>query len=253
MLNHPTLEKLHGLRLTGMAQALQEQAQMAEIDQLSFEERLGLLVDREVTERENRRLKTRLKKAKLRQAASVEDLDFRTPRRLDKALMAKLSQSDWIEAKYNVLIIGPTGVGKTYLACALAHKACLNGYSVYYARLSRLLDELQLARGDGSYGKRLLQLSKIHVLVLDDWGLMKLSITQQRDLLEVIEDRYERRSTIITSQLSVEHWHETMADPTLADAILDRLIHRAYRLKLEGESMRKQRAQLHESAQLSSL
>ena len=253
MLNHPTLEKLHGLRLTGMAQALQEQAQMAEIDQLSFEERLGLLVDREVTERENRRLKTRLKKAKLRQAASVEDLDWRARRGLDKALVAKLTQSDWIEAKYNVLIIGPTGVGKTYLACALAHKACLNGYSVYYARLSRLLDEFQLARGDGSYGKRLLQLSKIHVLVLDDWGLMKLSLAQQRDLLEVIEDRYERRSTIITSQLSVEHWHETMADPTLADAILDRLIHRAYRLKLEGESMRKHRAELHESAQLSSL
>ena len=253
MLNHPTLEKLHGLRLTGMVQALQEQAQMTEIDTLSFEERLGLLVDREVTERENRRLKTRLKKAKLRQAASVEDLDWRARRGLDKALVAKLTQSDWIEAKYNVLIIGPTGVGKTYLACALAHKACLNGYSVYYARLSRLLDELQLARGDGSYGKRLLQLSKIHVLVLDDWGLMKLSITQQRDLLEVIEDRYERRSTIITSQLSVDHWHETMADPTLADAILDRLIHRAYRLKLEGESMRKHRAELHESAQLSSL
>ena len=139
------------------------------------------------------------------------------------------------------------------MACALAHKACLNGYSAYYARLARLLDELQLARGDGSYSKRLLQLSKVHVLVLDDWGLMKLSLTQQRDLLEVIEDRYERHSTIITSQLSVEHWHETMADPTLADAILDRLIHRAYRLKLEGESMRKQRAQLHESAQLSSL
>ena len=253
MLNHPTLEKLHGLRLTGMVQALQEQAQMAEIDQLSFEERLGLLVDREVTERENRRLKTRLKKAKLRQAGSVEDFDWRARRGLDKALVAKLTQSDWIEAKYNVLIIGPTGVGKTYLACALAHKACLNGYSAYYARLARLLDELQLARGDGSYGKRLLQLSKLHVLVLDDWGLMKLSITQQRDLLEVIEDRYERRSTIITSQLSVEHWHETMADPTLADAILDRLIHRAYRLKLEGESMRKHRAELHESAQLSSL
>ena len=253
MLNHPTLEKLHGLRLTGMVQALQEQAQMTEIDTLSFEERLGLLVDREVTERENRRLKTRLKKAKLRQAASVEDLDWRARRGLDKALVAKLTQSDWIEAKYNVLIIGPTGVGKTYLACALAHKACLNGYSAYYARLARLLDELQLARGDGSYSKRLLQLSKIHVLVLDDWGLMKLSITQQRDLLEVIEDRYERRSTIITSQLSVEHWHETMADPTLADAILDRLIHRAYRLKLEGESMRKHRAELHESAQLSSL
>lgn len=253
MLNHPTLEKLHGLRLTGMAQALQEQAQMAEIDQLSFEERLGLLVDREVTERENRRLKTRLKKAKLRQAASVEDLDWRARRGLDKALVAKLTQSDWIEAKYNVLIIGPTGVGKTYLACALAHKACLNGYSAYYARLARLLDELQLARGDGSYSKRLLQLSKVHVLVLDDWGLMKLSLAQQRDLLEMIEDRYERRSTIITSQLSVEHWHETMANPTLADAILDRLIHRAYRVKLEGESMRKQRAQLHESAQLSSL
>ena len=139
------------------------------------------------------------------------------------------------------------------MACALAHKACLNGYSAYYARLARLLDELQMARGDGSYSKRLLQLSKVHVLVLDDWGLMKLSLAQQRDLLEVIEDRYEHRSTIITSQLSVEHWHETMADPTLADAILDRLIHRAYRLKLEGESMRKQRAQLHESAQLSSL
>ena len=253
MLKHPTLEKLHQLRLTGMVQALEEQAQMADVDTLSFEERLGLLVDREATERENRRLKTRLKKARLRQGASVEDLDWQSRRGLDKTLVTKLTGSGWIEAKYNVLILGPTGVGKTYLACALAHKACLNGYSAYYARLSRLLDELQVARGDGSYSKRLLHLSKFDVLVLDDWGLMKLSLSQQRDLLEVIEDRYERRSTMITSQLAVEHWHETMADPTLADAILDRLIHRAYRFKLEGESMRKQRAQLHESAQLSSL
>ncbi len=251
MLNHPTFDKLRTLRLSGMLQALQEQTQMSEIEALSFEERLGLLVDREVTERENRRLHTRLRKAHLRQRASIEDIDFQAARGLDRAQVMRLAGCQWVAARHNVLITGPTGVGKSYLGCALAHKACLKGYSAFYRRLPRLLEQLHLAKADGSYGKMLLRLSKIDVLVLDDWGLVKLNPAQQHDLLEVIDDRHDRRSTIVTSQLAVEHWHETMTDPTLADAILDRLIHAAYRLNLRGESMRKKRAELLESEQMS--
>jgi DNA replication protein DnaC len=245
------LEKLRSLRLSGMLQALQEQTQLPEIEALSFEERLGLLVDREATERENRRLRTRLNKAKLRQSACLEDIDFQAVRGLDRALVLRLGTCQWIESKYNVLITGPTGVGKSYLGCALAHKACLTGYSAYYERLPRLLEALHVAKADGRYGKMLVRLSKVDVLVLDDWGLVKLSPGQQHDLLEVIDDRHDQRSTIVTSQLAVEHWHETMADPTLADAILDRLIHAAYRLNLQGASMRKVRAELLESEQMS--
>jgi DNA replication protein DnaC len=245
------LEKLRSLRLSGMLQALQEQTQLPEIEALSFEERLGLLVDREATERENRRLRTRLNKAKLRQSACLEDIDFQAVRGLDRALVLRLGTCQWIESKYNVLITGPTGVGKSYLGCALAHKACLTGYSAYYERLPRLLEALHVAKADGRYGKMLVRLSKVDVLVLDDWGLVKLSPGQQHDLLEVIDDRHDQRSTIVTSQLAVEHWHETMTDPTLADAILDRLIHAAYRLNLQGASMRKVRAELLESEQMS--
>lgn len=251
MLNHPTVEHLRTLRLNGMLHALQEQAQMPEIEALSFLERLGLLVDREVSERENRRLRIRLKRANLRQQACLEDIDFQAARGLDRALVMRLASCQWIEAKYNVLITGPTGVGKSYLGCALAHKACLNGYSALYERLPRLLEALHVAKADGRYGKMLVRLSKVDVLVLDDWGLAKLTPPEQHELLEVMDDRHDRRSTIVTSQLAVEHWHETMTDPTLADAILDRLIHAAYRLNLRGESMRKQRAKLRESEQMS--
>lgn len=241
MLNHPTFDKLKQLRFTGMIKALEEQAQNPEIDAFSFEERLGLLVDRELDERETRRLKRRLKQAKLRQEASIEDVDFRAQRGLDKALIATLAGCAWITRRLNVIITGPTGVGKSYLATALAHKACLEGYKALYQKLSRLLDELRIARADGTYGKRLVQLSKLHVLVLDDWGLAKLTPESQRDLLEVLDDRHGKQSTIVTSQLPVDEWHAAMPDPTIADAILDRIVHNAYRIELRGESMRKRR------------
>lgn len=249
MLHHPTLEKLQQLRFSGMIKALHEQAQNPEIEALSFEERLGLLVDRELDERETRRLQRRLKQAQFRQQACLEDLDLRTPRGLDRAVIATLASCQWIHRHLNVLITGPTGVGKSYLATALAHKACLMGHSALYHRLSRLLEELRLARADGTYGKRLLALSKIHVLVVDDWGLTQLTPESQRDLLEVLDDRHGRHSTIVTSQLPVEQWHAAMPSPTLADAILDRLVHNAYRLDLRGESMRKRKAALPETGQ----
>ncbi len=239
MLNHPTLEKLLTLRLSGMLKALNEQQQIPEIDSLGFEERLGLLIDREVTERENRRLGTRLKKAKLRHSCCVEDLDFKTSRGLDKALILSLAACTWIARGINVLICGPTGVGKSYLACALAHKACLEGYSALYLRLPRLFEELRLAKADGRYGKLMLDYAKTDLLVLDDWGLTPMTDPQRRDLLELLEDRYGRKSTIVTSQLPIPSWHEAIGDPTLADAILDRIVHNAHKIELKGESMRK--------------
>ncbi len=240
MLNHPTTEKLQTLKLTGMAKALEEQRQMPDIDELCFEERLGLLVDREATERENRQLATRLKKAKLRHSSCVEDIDFRTPRGLDKAMILSLAACAWIAKGINVLITGPTGVGKSYLACALAHKACLEGYSALYLRLPRFFEDLRLAKADGRYGKLMTTYAKTDLLVLDDWGLAPMNDLQRRDLLELMEDRYGQRSTIVTSQLPVTAWHESIGDPTLADAILDRLVHNAHQLNLKGESMRKQ-------------
>ena len=249
MLHHPTLEKLYQLRFTGMLKALEQQTGSPDVESLSFEERLGLLVDREIDERERRRLERRIKQARFRQQASMEDLDLRAPRGLDKALMASLGECTWIRRHMNVIITGPTGVGKSYLATALAHKACLAGHNVLYQRLSRLLDELRIARADGTRGKHLVKLAKIHVLVLDDWGLVKLTPETQRDLLEVLDDRHAKESTIVTSQLPIDEWHETMPDPTLADAILDRLIHNAYRIELSGESMRKRNAILHETGQ----
>jgi DNA replication protein DnaC len=239
MLIQPLFENLEQLRFFGMLKALQEQMQMPDIGELSFEERLGLLLDRETTERENRRLKTRLRKAKLRQNACVEDVDFRHPRKLDKSLFMNLAGCRWLKEHNNVLVIGPTGVGKTYLACALAQKACREGYGVFYFRLPRLLHELSIAKADGRYDKMLAAISRTDLLVLDDWGLDKFIKEQRHDLLEILEDRHGLRSTLITSQLPVKHWHEVIADPTLADAILDRLVHNAYKLELTGESMRK--------------
>ena len=244
MLKHPTLDKLHALKLTGMAAALADQSATPDITDLSSEERLGLLVDREMTERDNRRMTSRLRRAKLRHNAILEDLDYRYSRGLDKGLVQSLAGCQWVKEHLNVLITGPTGVGKTWLACALAHKACREGYTAQYVRLTRLLRELTIAKGDGQYSKLLTNLAKVDVLILDDWGLMKLSAENRRDLLEVLEDRHGRRSTIATSQLPIEEWHGVIGDATLADAILDRLVHNAYKINLRGESMRKQQAKL---------
>lgn len=244
MLNHPTLDKLQQLRLPGMAKAFAAQLGHTDCDGLSFAERLGLLVDEECTLRDETRLKTRLRTAALRQTACLEDLDFRQPRELDKGLVKKLAGGAWLREHLNCLITGPTGVGKSYLACALAHQACRDGYSVRYLRVQRLLSDLGIAKGDGRYRKQLAHLARIDLIVLDDFGLAAMTDEQRRDLLEILEDRYERKSTLVTSQFPVDRWHELIADPTLADAILDRLVHNAYRVQLKGESMRKKQRRL---------
>ena len=248
MLTHPTLDKLQTLKLSGMYHALVEQLQMADIGALSFEERFGLLVDRELTERDTRRLTTRLRQAKLRQTACIEDIDYRHPRGLDKAVIVRLATCQWVRERHNVLITGPTGIGKTWLGCALGHKACRDGLTVLYLRLPRFLQELPIAKGDGRYRKLMTTLAKTDLLLLDDWGLAPLSDENRRDLLEIVEDRHDCRATLITSQLPVEHWHEALGDPTLADAILDRLVHNAYKITLQGESMRKRQARLTRGA-----
>jgi DNA replication protein DnaC len=239
MLINATIDKLQALSLGGMARALEEQLGSSGYAGLSFEERLGLLVDREASDRENRRLTRRLKAAKLRSDAIVEDLDLRTPRGLDRSTILSLAESHWVAAQRNVLVTGPTGVGKTFLACALAHSAIRRGHSALYLRLPRLLDELVLARADGRLPRLMATWARIDVLVLDDLGLQPVPPPRAADLLEVIEDRAGLRSTIVTSQLPVGHWHEALGEPTVADAILDRLVHAAYRLELRGGSMRR--------------
>ncbi|MDZ7802098.1 MAG: IS21-like element helper ATPase IstB [Trueperaceae bacterium] len=244
MLTHPTLEKLRTLQLRGMAAALEDQARTPDIETLSFEERLGLLLDREETTRADRRLKTRLTQAKLRVPASIEDIDYQAKRNLDKSVLLNLANCNWIERHQNLVITGPTGVGKTYLACALAHKACQEGHKALYQRLPRLLHDLEIAKGDGRYRSMLASLQRIDLIALDDWGVTPMSDTNRRDLLELLDDRYATRSTLITSQLPVDAWHDYLNDPTLADAILDRFIHNAHRLDLRGDSMRKTRGRL---------
>lgn len=239
MLTHPTLDRLIALGLTGMAKAFNDQRRLPDVASLPFEDRLAIMIDREVVERQNKSLATRLKFAGLRHAAVTEDIDLTTPRGLDRTLVTSLVAGDWIERKLNLLIIGPTGVGKSWIACALGHKACRNDRSVLYHRLPRLLEALALARGDGRYGRLLTRLARVQLLILDDWGLAPMTAEQRRDLLEIVDDRHGRASTIVTSQVPVEHWHDVIGDPTLADAILDRLIHNAHRLVLKGESMRK--------------
>jgi DNA replication protein DnaC len=231
MLPHPTHDRLIALGLVGMAKAFEEQRQQPAVASLTFEERIGLLVDREAVERESRRLVTRLKFANLRQNATIEDLNTKAARGLDKALFTKLATGDWIGRRHDLLITGKTGTGKSWLACALGHKACRDDRSVLYYRVPRLLDALALARGDGRYVRLLKS--------LDDWGLAPLTSQQGRDLLEIVDDRHGRNSTIVTSQLPVDHWHEVIVDPTIADAVLDRLVHTAHRLALDGETLRK--------------
>lgn len=241
-MNHPTLDKLQALRLSGLYQALKEQINMPDLNDLSFEERLGLLVDREMTDRSDRRLKTRLRHAKFRVNAQIEDVDYRSARGLDKSLLFTLASCQWVKDRRNILITGPTGIGKTWIACALGEKACRQGYSVLYLRLPRLLQEIPLAKADGRYPKFMAALAKAELIVLDDWGLAVLGDENRRDLLELLEDRHGRRATLVTSQLPVEHWHDALGDPTLADAILDRLVHNAYKIALKGDSMRKRLA-----------
>jgi DNA replication protein DnaC len=244
MLTNPTIDKLNLLKLHGMAKTLTEQLQQPDINELSTEERLALMIDNELLLRENKRLQTRLKKAKLMQSAALEDIDYQAARGLDKRLLLELSNCQWVKAHRNILITGATGTGKTYLACALAHKACLEGYASHYQRMTRLMPEISLSRADGSYSKHMSQLAKIDILILDDWGLVALTQEQRQDLLEILDDRHNKSSTIVTSQLPIKLWHEMINDNTLADAILDRIVHNAYRIELKGESMRKTKAGL---------
>jgi DNA replication protein DnaC len=244
MLQAPTVEKLQALHLHGLVTALAEQGRQASYAELSFEERLGLLVDAEWTARENRRQAQRLKAARLKLAACVEDIDYRQPRGLDKAVLRSLATCQWIAAHQNVICIGPTGTGKTFLACALASQACRQGYTARYYRAPRLFQDLALARGDGSYPPLLAKLARTDLLVVDDWGLAPLTDWERRDFLEVVDDRHGTRSTLLAGQLPMSHWHECIGDPTLADAICDRLVHNAHQLTLKGGSLRKTRASL---------
>jgi len=238
-----TLTQLNSLRLTGMAKALEQQYQQPHTyEELGFLERLSLLINNEVTCRDNRKITRLLRQARLRLNAQPADIDYRSRRGLNKDTMAQLLQFDWVKKHRNILIEGPTGTGKTYLACALGQTACEQGISVRYYRASRLLEMLTVAHGDGSFGKVLVQLQKTEILIIDDWGLEVLTRQQRTDLLEVIEDRHGNGSTLITSQLPIPHWHEAIGDPTLADAILDRLLHNAHKIKLKGESLRKKQS-----------
>lgn len=245
MLTHPLLDKLRTLRCQGMLESLQEQLQQSDMQALSFEDRVSLMIDREWWLRENNRIKKRLKDANLRQTASMEDIDYEPTRGLSKAVMQALSSCQWVRESQNILLMGPTGTGKSFVASALGHKSCLEGFTVRYVRCSRLFQELAVARGDGRYLKLIKQISKAQVLILDDWGVSPMNDTYRRDLLEILDDRHQHSSTIVTSQLPLQYWHDFIGDPTLADAILDRLIHNSHKIELKGESMRKKKSTLN--------
>jgi DNA replication protein DnaC len=242
MLNQPMIEKLLAMRLQGMLEALKMQEQDREVSELSFLERISLLVDQQWSWRENQALGRRLRVAKLKGPACVEDIDFRAARGLDKSVIRALTKdSGWVRNHENLFVIGPCGVGKSFIASALAQKACRDGYSALYLRAAALLRDLAMARADGSLRQLLARLSRIDVLVIDDWAMAPLNETERRDLWEISEDRYQTRSTILTSQLPISRWHEQIGDPTIADGILDRLVHNAHRIEMRGESMRKKR------------
>lgn len=241
MLTHPTLEQLHALGLHGMAKGFRELDGNPEARALDHSEWLALLLEHETTLRRQKRFETRARAARLRQSASVEDVDYRAARGLDRALFRKLATCEWIRARRNLIITGPCGVGKSWLACALGHNACKEDLPVLYHRIPRLFAALALARGDGRYAKLLRSIARAKLLILDDWGPEMLSPEQARDLLEIVEDRYDAGSILLTSQVPVDRWHDIVGNPTLADAILDRIVHNAYRVELTGESMRKRR------------
>ena len=239
MLAHQTAEKLKKMRLPGMAEAFLNQLSQPSNTTMSFEEKLGLLVDYEWTHRQNRKLERMLKKASLKISACMEDIDYQHPRELDRKVMENLSTCQWILSAQNIIITGPTGTGKTYLSCALGNQGCRQGFSTRYFQVSKLLSKINMAKGDGTLPKLLNELAKTDLLIIDDFGLAPINAPESRDILEIIDDRYQRGSTIVSAQLPVEHWHETIADPTVADAILDRLIHNAHKLILKGDTMRK--------------
>lgn len=245
MLTQPLLDKLSQLHLSGFRAALEEQLGNPQYAELSFEERLGLLVDVETTRRDNNSLKRRIRAARFPLSATVEDLDLSAARGLNRAQVLQLAQSDWVNRHLNMLVLGATGAGKTYLACALGRAACQAGCKVRFERTSRLLQTLELARADGSYAQLLRTLARVQLLIFDDWLRDPLSRSQARDLLEILDDRYGRSATMVVTQVPVADWHSRIPDPTLSDAVLDRLIHNAYRLELKGDSMRKLHSPFH--------